>query len=170
MTGVTLPASMSSFRTTRSSFPSFDMSGRRLWPTKTDSTGARRIWRSKPVCERNPIGALTTPFAGRPPCGQTARMLSCFRYRLLRGLLRLLMRCGVDQGDLEAALLRHQLRILARGGSRPLFTPADRAFLAAAARLLATPNDPAFRGGRVFLRPGLEPASARKLQHVGPSG
>ncbi len=40
-------------------------------------------------------------------------MLSCFRYRLLRGLLRLLMRCGVDQGDLEAAVLRHQLRILA---------------------------------------------------------
>ncbi len=34
-------------------------------------------------------------------------------------------------------MLRHQLRILRRGGARPRFTPADRAFLAAAARLLS---------------------------------
>jgi hypothetical protein len=52
-------------------------------------------------------------------------------------LLRLLLRCGVEERDLETAVLRHQLKILRRGGKRPSFTTADRAFLAAAARLLS---------------------------------
>ena len=64
-------------------------------------------------------------------------MLWSFRYRLLGLLLRLLLRCGVEERDLETAVLRHQLKILRRGGKRPSFTTADRAFLAAAARLLS---------------------------------
>ncbi len=64
-------------------------------------------------------------------------MLLSVKYRLVCRLLRLLVRCGVDERDLEAAVLRHQLRILARGGTRPRFTTADRAFLAASARLLS---------------------------------
>src|SRR4051812_24242262 len=64
-------------------------------------------------------------------------MLWSFRYRLQCWLLRLLVRFGVDERDLEAAVLRHQLKILRRGGVRPRFTTADRAFLAAAARLLS---------------------------------
>jgi hypothetical protein len=46
-------------------------------------------------------------------------MLLFLRYRLLCGLLRLLVRCGVDERDLEAVVLRRQLKILARGGSGP---------------------------------------------------
>jgi putative transposase len=65
-------------------------------------------------------------------------MLWSIRYRLLCGLLRLLVRCGVHERDLETVVLRCQLKILRRqGGKRPRFTTADRAFLAAAARLLS---------------------------------
>jgi hypothetical protein len=64
-------------------------------------------------------------------------MLLSLRYRLVRGLLRLLLRCGVDERELETAVLRHQLKILGRGGTRPRLTPADRAFLAAVAGLLS---------------------------------
>jgi hypothetical protein len=64
-------------------------------------------------------------------------MLWCIRYRLLCGLLRLLVRSGDNAMELETAVLRHQLKVLRRGGRRPRFTAADRAFLAAAARLLS---------------------------------
>jgi hypothetical protein len=65
-------------------------------------------------------------------------MLWSIRYRLLCWLLRLLVRCGLDELDLENAMLRHQLKILRRrGGRRLLFTTADRAFLAAVARVLS---------------------------------
>jgi hypothetical protein len=65
-------------------------------------------------------------------------MLWSIRYRLFCGLLRLLVRCGVDELDLENAVLRQQLKILRRrGGRRLLFTTADRAFLAAVARFLS---------------------------------
>ena len=57
-------------------------------------------------------------------------------YRLLCALLRLLVRLGVEERDFEIVVLRHQLKILRRGGIRPRFTTADRAFLAAASRLL----------------------------------
>lgn len=62
-------------------------------------------------------------------------MLWSIRYRLLCWLLRLLVPCGLDELDLENAVLRHQLKVLRRGGRRVLFTTADRAFLAAAARV-----------------------------------
>jgi hypothetical protein len=64
-------------------------------------------------------------------------VLVSLRYRFLCSLLRLLLRCGVDERDLEAAMLRHQLKVLRRGGARPRFTTADRSFLAAASRLLS---------------------------------
>jgi hypothetical protein len=64
-------------------------------------------------------------------------MLFSLRYRLVRGFLRLLVRCGVEERDLETAVLRYQLKILGRGGTRPRFTTTDRAFLAAAAQLLS---------------------------------
>src|SRR6266540_3048821 len=64
-------------------------------------------------------------------------MLMSMRYRLVRSLIRLLLRCGVDERELEAAVLRHQLKVLRRGGTRPRFTDADRAFLAAAAGFLS---------------------------------
>ncbi len=64
-------------------------------------------------------------------------MLLFLWYRLVGALLRVLLRCGVDERDLETAVLRHQLEILRRGRTRLRFTAADRAFLAAAAGLLS---------------------------------
>jgi hypothetical protein len=64
-------------------------------------------------------------------------MLWSIRYGLLRWLLRLVVRSGLDELDLENAVLRQQLKILRRGGGRPRWTDADRAFLAAAAQLLS---------------------------------
>jgi len=64
-------------------------------------------------------------------------MLLFLWYRLVGALLRVLLRCGVDERDLETAVLRHQLKILRRGRTRLRFTAADRAFLAAAAGLLS---------------------------------
>src|SRR6266498_2279281 len=75
-------------------------------------------------------------------------MLLALRYRLLCGLLRLLVRCGLGERDLETVVLRHQLKILRRGGVRPRFTTADRAFLAAAARLLSPDRRKSFLVGR----------------------
>lgn len=64
-------------------------------------------------------------------------MLWSIRYRLVCWLLRLLVRCDLDELDLEKAVLRHQLKVLRRGGGRAQFTTADRAFLAASARVLS---------------------------------
>jgi hypothetical protein len=49
----------------------------------------------------------------------------------------MLVRCGLDELDLEIVVLHQQLKVLRRGGRRVLFTTADRAFLAAAARVLS---------------------------------
>src|SRR6266540_7214328 len=75
-------------------------------------------------------------------------MLLSLRYGLLRSLFYLLLRCGVEKRDLEAAGLRHQLKILRRGGTRPRFTDADRAFLAAAAGVLSRDRWKSFLVGR----------------------
>jgi hypothetical protein len=64
-------------------------------------------------------------------------MLWSIRYRLLCWLLRLLVVSGLDELDLENAVLRRQLKVLRRGGRRVLFTTADRALLTAAARVLS---------------------------------
>ncbi len=56
--------------------------------------------------------------------------------RVSCGLIRLLVRAGVDDRELEIAVLRHQLRVLTRGGKRPRYSTADRVLLAAASRFL----------------------------------
>ncbi len=63
-------------------------------------------------------------------------MLAFLLYRLLGGLFRLLVRAGVDDRELEIAVLRHQLRVLTRRGKRARYRTADRAFLAAVSRFL----------------------------------
>jgi hypothetical protein len=68
--------------------------------------------------------------------GQTAPVLAFLLYRLSCGLVRLLVRAGLDDRELEIAVLRHQLRVLTRGGKRPCYGIADRALLAAASRFL----------------------------------
>ena len=49
--------------------------------------------------------APTWPFASRPTRHQTAQMLWSIRYRLLCWLLRTLVRCGLDELDLETVVL-----------------------------------------------------------------
>jgi len=79
-------------------------------------------------------------------------MLWSVRYRLLCWLLRLLLRCGLDELDLENAVLRHQLKVLRRGSRRILFTTADRAFLAGAALVLSRERWRSFLVGPDTLR------------------
>jgi putative transposase len=67
---------------------------------------------------------------------QTALVLAFLLYRVLCGLLRLLVRVGVDDRELEIAVLRRELRILSRRGKPPRYSTADRALLAAASRFL----------------------------------
>jgi hypothetical protein len=43
-------------------------------------------------------------------------MLWSVRYRLLCWVLRLVVRCGLDELDVENIVLPHQLKILRRGG------------------------------------------------------
>jgi hypothetical protein len=45
------------------------------------------------------------------------------------------IRVFIPLQDLETVVLRHQLKVLRRGGRRVLFTTADRAFLAAGSPL-----------------------------------
>ncbi|HEV8420523.1 MAG TPA: helix-turn-helix domain-containing protein, partial [Actinomycetota bacterium] len=63
-------------------------------------------------------------------------MLAFLLYRVLCGLLGLLVRAGVDDRELEIAVLRHQLRILSRRGKGPRYRTADRALLAATSQFL----------------------------------
>jgi hypothetical protein len=79
-------------------------------------------------------------------------MLWSIRYRLLCWLLRLLVRCGLDELDLETVVLHHQLKVLRRGGRRVLFTTADRAFLGAAALALSRHRWKSFLVGPDTLR------------------
>jgi hypothetical protein len=61
-------------------------------------------------------------------------VLLSVRYRLLCGLLRVLARLGIDDRDLEIAVLRHQLKVLGRGEvGPPLPPPIGRPWLRRAA-------------------------------------
>ena len=65
-------------------------------------------------------------------------MLASFLYVMFGRVMALVLLSfrSSDFKELEIVVLRHELAVLGRQASRPALRPADRAFLAAASRLL----------------------------------
>jgi putative transposase len=74
-----------------------------------------------------------------PPWHNPRPMVFSFLYVVVRRLFELVVLHRKDEADkdIEIVVLRHQLAVLKRQVKRPALRPADRAFLAAASRVLS---------------------------------
>src|SRR5680860_247614 len=87
---------------------------------------------------------------GSVPSLRRPHLFASLLYLVLRRLIELVslrLRCS-EFKELEIVVLRHELTLLRRQVARPALQPTDRAFLAAASRLLPRPRWSAF-----FVRP-----------------
>ncbi|MGH9086687.1 MAG: helix-turn-helix domain-containing protein [Acidimicrobiales bacterium] len=86
----------------------------------------------------------------RDRCGEHPAMSLSFLYRAFCRVLQVIrLACRTDKDlAIEVILLRHEVAVFRRQVHRPVLQPADRALLAALARLL-----PRHRLGRIFVQP-----------------
>jgi putative transposase len=87
-------------------------------------------------------------------------VIMSFLYLALRGVFELIVLrlCSEEAKEVEIVVLRHQLQVLRRQVATPDLAIHDRAFLAAASRVL-----PQMRGGSLFVRPETILAWHRRL-------
>jgi putative transposase len=99
-------------------------------------TVARCELRAEPVGSRNSIAAgQRLKRSDLQQCRAVIRSLLYLLLRRVLGLFRSDERIAAD-AEFEVAVLRHQVAILRRQVKRPVYRASDRAFLAAASRML----------------------------------